>query len=101
MSWSDKATGLGKKGKGPKKEIHSITTRKGKSGGYIHTHHHTAPEMHPDEEHVSPDQSAMLQHMAANLGDGSGGADPAASAPSPAAASAGPPTGAPSPVPGM
>lgn len=99
MSWSDKATGLGKKTKKATKEIHSITTRKGKSGGYIHTHHHTAPEMHPDEEHVSPDEGAMLQHMQQNMG----GADPAASAPDPAAAAgaAAAPQGAPSPVPGM
>lgn len=98
MSWSDKATGLGKKSKASKKELHSITTRKGKSGGYIHTHHHT-DAIHPDEEHVSPDEGAMLQHMQQNMG----GADPAASAPDPAAAAGAgaAPQGAPSPVPGM
>lgn len=98
MSWQDKATGLGKKSKAPKKEVHSITTRKGKSGGYIHTHHHT-DSMHPDEEHVSADQGAMLQHMAQNMG----GADPAASAPDPAAAAgaAPAPAGPPAAIPGM
>jgi hypothetical protein len=101
MSWSDKATGLGKKSKPSKKEIHEVRTRKGASGGFIHEHHHKNPEAHPMEEHTSPDQASMLQHMAQSMGDG-GQASPAAAAPDPsAAAGAAPPTGAPSPVPGM
>ena len=58
----------GKKEKTPKKEVKEIRTRKGASGGFIHTHSHTRPEHHPDEEHVSPDQDAMVEHMLSNLG---------------------------------
>jgi hypothetical protein len=56
----------------PAKRIKEIRTRKAKSGGYIHEHHHTAPEAHPMEEHNSADQAAMLAHMgeqAPNMGD--------------------------------
>lgn len=52
----------------PKKEIDHVRTRKGKSGGYIHEHHHTHPEHHPMEQHVSADQDAMVGHMIANMG---------------------------------
>lgn len=52
----------------PKKEIKHIVTKKAKSGGYIHEHHHTKPEHHPVEEHVSKDQDAMVDHMLQHLG---------------------------------
>lgn len=52
----------------PKKEIEEIRTRKGKSGGYIHEHHHTHPSHHPREEHVSANQDAMVSHMMQNMG---------------------------------
>jgi hypothetical protein len=55
----------------PKKEIHEIRTRKAKSGGYIHEHHHTHPEHHKMEEHASPDMKSVMSHMNANMGDGS------------------------------
>lgn len=53
----------------PAKEIKELRTRKAKSGGYIHEHHHTHPEYHPMEEHTSPDQDAMASHMVEHLGD--------------------------------
>jgi hypothetical protein len=52
----------------PKKEIHEIRTRKAKTGGYIHEHHHTHPEYHKMEEHTSPDQDAMVSHMMEHMG---------------------------------
>jgi len=63
---------LGGKEDKPKKEIKHIVTKKAKSGGYIHEHHHTHPEHHPMEEHVSPDQDAMMQHMMQHMGGDSG-----------------------------
>jgi len=51
-----------------KKEIKHIVTKKAKSGGFIHEHHHTHPEQHPMEEHVTPNQDAMVQHMMENMG---------------------------------
>jgi hypothetical protein len=62
------AAELGGKSEKPKKEIKEIRTRKGKSGGYIHEHHHTAPEHHPMEEHTSPDQDAMVSHLMEHMG---------------------------------
>ena len=53
----------------PPKEIDHIRTRKAKSGGYIHEHHHTRPEHHPMEQHVSADQDAMVGHMMEHLGE--------------------------------
>lgn len=50
------------------KKIKEIRTRRGHKGGYIHEHHHTHPEEHPMEEHVSPDQDAMVNHMMENMG---------------------------------
>ena len=59
----------GTKEEKPKKEIHHIKTRKAKTGGYIHTHVHTRPEHHPDEEHVSATQDDMVHHMLQNMGE--------------------------------
>lgn len=53
----------------PKKEIEHIRTRKAKSGGYIHEHHHTHPEHYPPESHVSADQDAMVDHMMSHMGE--------------------------------
>lgn len=89
---------LGGKHEKPKKEIKEIRTRKAKSGGFVHEHHHTEPSHHGPEEHVSGDQAAMLQHMAQNMGEANpaegqdAGADPAAG---------GAPAVAAGPVPGM
>lgn len=66
--WKDSAKGMAGPGKGPKKEVTSIHTKKGASGGYIHTHHHANPDKHPSEDHVSPNQDAMVAHMMSNLG---------------------------------
>ena len=96
--------GKGKsKSKGSKHHPHEIRIRKGKSGGHIVTHHELPDEngMTPDpEEHVMPDQDALLQHIQQNTDN-----SPAPQAPDPnaAAAQAGPPAagaGAP-PPPGM
>lgn len=92
----------GKKEKKPKKEIKEIRTRKSKNGGYVHEHHHTAPEHHPMEEHTSADQDAMAEHMMQNMGTPnpgeaeadagqSGAPDAAPAAGAPAGASAGTP----------
>lgn len=57
----------------PKKELKEIRTRKvkGKDGksSYIHEHHHTHPEVHPMEEHVSPDHDSMIEHMMQHMGE--------------------------------
>ena len=102
--WKDATSDvMGGKEKKPKKVIHEIRTRKAKSGGYIHTHHHTS-EHHPVEEHVSPDQASMLAHMAQAMPGPSAAPAPDASAGAPDAgapdASAAPPAAAPA-APGM
>lgn len=51
----------------PKKEIKHVITRKAHGKGYIHTHVHTHPA-HPDEEHISPDQDGMVEHMMEHMG---------------------------------
>lgn len=89
--WKDSAKGMAGSSKGPKKEIASIHTKKGASGGYIHTHHHVNPDKHPPEDHVSPNQDAMVQHMMANMGSPNPGEADADSGQS------GIPTGAPTP----
>lgn len=110
--WTEGSSGLGKTAKKPKKVVHEVRTRKGKTGGFIHEHHHTSPEHHPMEEHVSPDQDAMAEHMMQTLGSpnpGEGSAAPpsddsSGGAPDPSAAAAGatppPGAGAPPPTPG-
>jgi hypothetical protein len=55
--------------KKPKKEVSHIVTRKAKSGGYIHDHHHTHPEHHPMEQHISANQDAMVEHMMQHMGE--------------------------------
>lgn len=55
------------------KKIKEIRTRKGANGGYIHEHHHTHPDQHPMEEHVSPDQDAMASHMMDHMGESNPG----------------------------
>lgn len=59
---------LGGEDKKPAKEVREVRTRKAKSGGYIHEHHHTHPEHHPMEEHTSKDQDAMAEHMLQSMG---------------------------------
>lgn len=96
-NWKDATRHLGGKSPKGKKEVKEIRTRKGASGGFIHSHHFADPSQEP-EEHVSPDQASMLQHMAANMGGGDGSAAPPQD---PNAAPAGPPAAAPGPqVPG-
>jgi hypothetical protein len=76
--YGDLSDHLGGEPQKHKKEIDHIKTRKAKSGGYIHEHHHTHPEDHPMEQHISADQDAMLSHMAEHMGEaqpGAGGPD--------------------------
>jgi hypothetical protein len=100
-AWKDATKHLGgRSNKSPKKEIKEIRTRRGASGGFIHEHHHTDPENNPMEEHTSPDQIGMLQHMLTNMPD-AGAAGPPAGGDAGAPAPAGPPAVAPGPqVPG-
>ena len=59
----------GKKEDKPKKEIKHIITRKDHGGkGHIHTHVHTNPAAHPDEEHVTNGDDEMAEHMMQNMG---------------------------------
>jgi hypothetical protein len=76
----DKVYGKVHEGDGkPPKKIKEIRTRKSASGGHIHEHHHHHPEHHPMEEHTSPDDKAMIEHMTANAGgDGMTAAPPPA-----------------------
>ena len=76
----------------PKKEIHEIRTRKAKTGGYIHEHHHTHPEHHKMEEHNSADMKGVMSHMNSAMGDGQSDADVMGAGAPPAGA---PPAGAP------
>lgn len=89
---------LGGKEEKPKKEIREIRTRKAKSGGYVHEHHHSHPEHHAPEEHVSADQDAMMQHMASAMGQPNPGegqdADAAPADPAAAAGAGAPPAAA-------
>lgn len=52
----------------PKKEVKEIRTRKSDNGKYIHEHHHTHPEHHKMEEHVSNNQDEMVEHMMTHMG---------------------------------
>jgi hypothetical protein len=65
----DLVKGMGKHEAAPKKEIAHIKTSKAHGGGYVHEHHHTRPEHHPVEHHVSKDQDAMVDHMMQHMGD--------------------------------
>lgn len=62
------------------KKPHSIHVKRGKSGGFIATHHHQAEDgQAPEpEDHVIPDLQSLQSHMAENMGD-----QGAAPAPSP------------------
>jgi hypothetical protein len=51
----------------PAKVLHHIRTRKA-GKGYIHEHHFTHPT-HNTEEHTSPDQDGMVDHMLTHLGN--------------------------------
>jgi hypothetical protein len=86
----------------PPKEIEHIKTKKAKSGGYVHEHHHTHPEHHPMETHVTPDQDAMAEHMMQHMGTPNPG-EADADAGQGGIPGAAPTTGAPAaaPTPGM
>lgn len=99
--WKDsakKSMSGSKKSSGSKKTLHEIRTRKGKSGGYIHEHHYKDPEQNPMEEHTSPDQASMLQHMADAMPQAAPSPDPTGATGAPGASGAAmpatPPAGA-------
>ena len=52
----------------PKKVIHEMKIRRGKSGGHIITHVHKHP-MHPDEEHVVANKADLLKHVADHMSE--------------------------------
>jgi hypothetical protein len=60
----------------PAKKIKHIVTRKAKSGGYIHEHHHTEPMHHEMQEHVTKNQNDMLAHMKEHMGTAEPEAEP-------------------------
>lgn len=94
-SWGDTAAPkMGGKVKKPAKKISHVTVRKGASGGHIVTHHHTAPEHHPAEDHVTPNDQALMEHMQQTMGNTAApqGAPPDGADPN---AGAAPPQGAP------
>lgn len=51
------------------KKVQHMHIKRGHSGGYIVTHKHHFPEIHPDEEHVVPDTDALHDHVEANMGE--------------------------------
>lgn len=53
----------------PKKEIKHIITSKAANGGFVHEHHHTHPEHHKAETHISPDMDALHDHMEEHMGE--------------------------------
>src|SRR5271170_6333265 len=81
------ALGGSRRSKPSGKKPHSIHVRRGKSGGFIATHHHKPDETGatPEpEDHVIPDLAGLQNHMADQMGDQS-------AAPAPAPPQAGPP----------
>jgi hypothetical protein len=87
----------GKKSKSKSKShAHSMHIHRGKSGGFVVTHHHEPDETGmtaPSEDHVVPDLDSLHQHMDASMGD----QPPAPQAAPPEAAQAGPAAAAPAP----
>jgi len=79
----------------PKKVVHEIRTRKAKTGGFIHEHHHTHPEHHKMEEHASPNMKSAMTHLNDYMGDGSSASDVMADATPAAPAAGAPAAGAP------
>ena len=74
---------------------HSMHVKRGKSGGFVVTHHHQMSDdgtMPPDEDHIAPDLQSLHDHIDANMGD----QGPAPQAPPPdQSMAAGPGAGAP------
>lgn len=91
-------TALGGSSEKPKKEIKEMHVRKSHNGGHIITHKHHAPEHHPDEEHTTHGDDAMVEHMMQHAGTPNPGE--AASEPDAASAMQGsaPMTASPSPA---
>lgn len=72
-----------------KGKAHSMHIKRGKSGGFVATHHHEPDEMGmtpPSEDHVVPDLAALHAHMDDQMGD----QPPAPQAPDPTQAAAAP-----------
>lgn len=60
---------LGGKESKPKKEIESMRIKRAANGGHIITHHHTHPEHHPSEDHVTKGDDELAQHVMTHMGD--------------------------------
>ena len=79
---------------------HSLHVKRGKSGGFIVTHHHAPADdgtQEPDEDHVVGSMDDLHQHMDDAMGD----QGPAPSAAPEPVAQAAPAQAAPAPQPGM
>jgi hypothetical protein len=59
---------LGKGSEKPKKELKEVRVRKA-GKGHIYEHHHTHPEHHPMEEHITSGNDDMIAHMMSNMGN--------------------------------
>lgn len=93
---------LGGKGKSKSKsgkKPHSIHVKRGKSGGFIVTHHHAPDDagVTPEpEDHVVPDLDSLHQHVDDSMGDQ--GPAPVPEPPTPDASAGGSAAVAPAPV---
>ena len=98
-NWATSAAGsLGGDDEKPAKKISHIVTRKSKNGGHVHEHHHTHPEAHPMEEHVTKGDDEMAEHMLANMGTPNPGEADAGTPDASAPAVAAPPAGSGAPA---
>ena len=94
-------SGMGGKSKSSSKKSgkkpHSMHIKRGKSGGFIVTHHHLPDEtgaMAEPEDHVVPDMDSLQSHVQDGMGD-------QGPAPMPQQAQAASAAAAPAPQPGM
>lgn len=91
---------LGGHEKKPAKEIDHIRIRKAKSGGHIIEHHHTHPDHHPKEEHVTRGDDQLAEHTLSAMGTPNPGEAEADAGTPEAAPSAAAPAGSGAPMPG-
>ena len=101
MAWSHEAASDMKGKEKPAKKISHVTVKHAANGGHIITHHHTAPEHHPDEDHTTKGDAAMMAHMQQAMPDQNPPAPEAEAGADPNAAAGAPPMAAAAPSPGM
>lgn len=53
----------------PKKMVHEMRIRKGKSGGHIIEHHHKMPMHHPMEEHTTSTKKQLADHVMQHMSE--------------------------------